>query len=360
MLYKKHLIYIRENAGLSIDDVSDILGCSKKIIINFENGDFISPKLIIKLAQLYQVEPTFLLLKINEENIKFFPSCKEEIPQDGRIYYESSEEMYIIKNDIIFIKRIISKNKYTFLKGFLNQKNDEKALLEIMSFVYEKRYDDFYNNMLLIEDYTYCYKKYKISHTGLRYEKIIEKKLNCQKQIIDGNMFRQLRKYLHITQTNLSCCLECVQDRISEWENNKTFPNVRYFCNLLKLCNITVAELMDYNFEKCYFSDDVKIIEKDDIFHSLLLGITIQRYRELRGYSQTFMATQMGVSEKTFKRFENGYGKLPTVFELFKISSILDIDIDTILKPYMEGISIDNVREILGNSLTHIDKNEDI
>lgn len=60
------------------------------------------------------------------------------------------------------------------------------------------------------------------------------------------------------------------------------------------------------------------------------IGIKIKKIRELRNYTQDFMAEILGVSQSTYSRFEKDEGDL-TIHQLNRISEILDIKIEDLI-----------------------------
>lgn len=54
------------------------------------------------------------------------------------------------------------------------------------------------------------------------------------------------------------------------------------------------------------------------------LRYNIRKIREIKGYSQEYLAKELGVSIKTYSRVESGQSRLP-VSRLDKISEILDV-----------------------------------
>lgn len=60
------------------------------------------------------------------------------------------------------------------------------------------------------------------------------------------------------------------------------------------------------------------------------IGETIKRYRDLRQYSQEYMASKLNISQSSYAKLESQNTKL-TVERLQEISKILEIDISLLL-----------------------------
>ncbi len=60
------------------------------------------------------------------------------------------------------------------------------------------------------------------------------------------------------------------------------------------------------------------------------LSKNIRKYRELRGYSQEYMASELQISQPSYAKMENDSTKI-TVERLFSISKLLDMDIAELL-----------------------------
>ncbi|MBP6410621.1 MAG: helix-turn-helix transcriptional regulator [Pseudarcicella sp.] len=61
-----------------------------------------------------------------------------------------------------------------------------------------------------------------------------------------------------------------------------------------------------------------------------MLGENIKKYRELKGYSQEFMAHEMNISQSSYAKLENENTKI-TVERLHKIAELLEIEISALL-----------------------------
>ncbi|MCK6649034.1 MAG: helix-turn-helix transcriptional regulator [Bacteroidia bacterium] len=60
------------------------------------------------------------------------------------------------------------------------------------------------------------------------------------------------------------------------------------------------------------------------------LGLKIKKVRELKGYSQEYISTQLGITQNSYSKIERGETKL-NVNKLMDICKILEIDINTLL-----------------------------
>jgi transcriptional regulator with XRE-family HTH domain len=64
-------------------------------------------------------------------------------------------------------------------------------------------------------------------------------------------------------------------------------------------------------------------------------GHVIKKYREMRNYSQKYVATKMGMSQNAYSKIENGITQL-TVHHIKELSRILEIPITDLLKDDFE------------------------
>ena len=64
-------------------------------------------------------------------------------------------------------------------------------------------------------------------------------------------------------------------------------------------------------------------------------GIVIKKYREMRNYSQKYVAAKMGMSQNAYSKIENNITGL-TVHHVKELSKILDIPITDLLKDDFE------------------------
>lgn len=60
------------------------------------------------------------------------------------------------------------------------------------------------------------------------------------------------------------------------------------------------------------------------------IGVKIKKIRELRSYTQDFMADMLGVSQSTYSRFEKDEGDL-TISQLNKIAEVLDVKVEDLI-----------------------------
>lgn len=64
-------------------------------------------------------------------------------------------------------------------------------------------------------------------------------------------------------------------------------------------------------------------------------GLVIKKYREMRNYSQKYVATKMGMSQNAYSKIENNITGL-TVHHVKELSKILEIPIADLLKDEFE------------------------
>lgn len=64
----------------------------------------------------------------------------------------------------------------------------------------------------------------------------------------------------------------------------------------------------------------------------------IQVYRKRNGYSQTQLAEQLGVSQKSISHWEKGYCE-PSIKLLIRMSELLHCTIDELVKGGTDGIT---------------------
>jgi transcriptional regulator with XRE-family HTH domain len=64
-------------------------------------------------------------------------------------------------------------------------------------------------------------------------------------------------------------------------------------------------------------------------------GTIIRKYREIRNYTQDYVAKQMGISQNAYSKIENNYTQL-TVFHIKTLSKILEISVLELLKDEFE------------------------
>jgi transcriptional regulator with XRE-family HTH domain len=64
----------------------------------------------------------------------------------------------------------------------------------------------------------------------------------------------------------------------------------------------------------------------------------IRKIREIRNYTQDYLAAKLGISQNAYSKIELGYSKL-TLERLFQISAILEVDV-------LELISFEKYRSL--------------
>jgi transcriptional regulator with XRE-family HTH domain len=64
-------------------------------------------------------------------------------------------------------------------------------------------------------------------------------------------------------------------------------------------------------------------------------GTIIRQYRELRNYSQDYVARQMGISQNAYSKIENGITQL-TVNHIKQLAKILEVSLTDLLKDDFE------------------------
>jgi transcriptional regulator with XRE-family HTH domain len=64
-------------------------------------------------------------------------------------------------------------------------------------------------------------------------------------------------------------------------------------------------------------------------------GTVIRKYREMRNYSQTYVASQLGISQNAYSKIENNITQL-TVHHVKQLSQVLEIPITDLLKDEFE------------------------
>ena len=80
-----------------------------------------------------------------------------------------------------------------------------------------------------------------------------------------------------------------------------------------------------------------------------VVASNIRKIRELRNYTQDYLAAKLGISQNAYSKIELGYSKL-TLERLFQISIILDVEAMQILSfdsvvddlPPSNGITINS------------------
>lgn len=83
------------------------------------------------------------------------------------------------------------------------------------------------------------------------------------------------------------------------------------------------------------------------------IGQNIKKLRELRNYTQQYMAENLGMSQSGYGKLERGQSDM-SLLKLFKIAEVLEVNIDAILKFNVELILQQEkiVSENLGDPLS--------
>jgi len=90
-------------------------------------------------------------------------------------------------------------------------------------------------------------------------------------------------------------------------------------------------------------------------------GTIIRQFREMRNYSQEYVAGKMGISQNAYSKIENGITQL-TVSHVRQISTILEVSIMDLLKDDFEirhgsGMQMESItKEALLHNLEQIRK----
>ena len=164
-----------------------------------------------------------------------------------------------------------------------------------------------------------------------------------------GKQIHALRKSCNLSQERLGRAMHKHQMHISAFETNYDKIGLVDLINMTNLCHISICDFLRFNFSYCYFSKE-EYIRRDDFLRKILLGVTIQKYRESQNLSRYELAKAVYICEDSIKSYEKGI-YIPKVITLINIASVLGTDIDTILGPFKEGISYQNLREIIYKSL---------
>jgi transcriptional regulator with XRE-family HTH domain len=70
-------------------------------------------------------------------------------------------------------------------------------------------------------------------------------------------------------------------------------------------------------------------------FDEKMPGTVIRKYREMRNYSQTYVASRLGISQNAYSKIENNITQL-TVHHVKQLSQVLEIPITDLLKDDFE------------------------
>lgn len=82
------------------------------------------------------------------------------------------------------------------------------------------------------------------------------------------------------------------------------------------------------------------------------IGIKIKKVRELRNYTQDYMAEKLNVSQSTYSRFEKDEGDL-TISQLHKIAEVLDVKVNDLIA-FDDKYVLNNYGEIKENQYGNI------
>ena len=67
------------------------------------------------------------------------------------------------------------------------------------------------------------------------------------------------------------------------------------------------------------------------------IGENIRKHREFKGYSQEYMAQELGINQSSYAKIEKGSTKL-TVDRLQRISEVLEVEVSTLLNSSKQPI----------------------
>ena len=80
-----------------------------------------------------------------------------------------------------------------------------------------------------------------------------------------------------------------------------------------------------------------------------IIAKNIKKYRELKGFSQEYMAHQLNVNQSTYAKMENSSTKI-TIDKLFSVAKLLETDVSEILD--LKNQTIYN-QDLKDNSVGH-------
>ncbi len=80
-----------------------------------------------------------------------------------------------------------------------------------------------------------------------------------------------------------------------------------------------------------------------------IIAKNIKKYRELKGFSQEYMAHQLSVNQSTYAKMENSSTKI-TIDKLFSVAKLLETDVSEILD--LKNQTIYN-QDLKDNSVGH-------
>lgn len=108
--------------------------------------------------------------------------------------------------------------------------------------------------------------------------------------------------------------------------------------------------LVHYSFSQ-YFTQIIDIL----FMEIMELGSKIKKVRELRNYTQEYMADKLNVSQSTYSRFEKDDTDI-TISQLNKIAEVLDVKINDLIS-FNDKYVFNNYGEIKENQYGNIQNN---
>ncbi len=76
----------------------------------------------------------------------------------------------------------------------------------------------------------------------------------------------------------------------------------------------------------------VSTMNKSQDFKIKAVAATIRKRRELRNYTQEYLALKLNISQNAYSKIELGYTKI-TLERLFQIADILEYDVIDLIQP---------------------------
>jgi transcriptional regulator with XRE-family HTH domain len=83
-----------------------------------------------------------------------------------------------------------------------------------------------------------------------------------------------------------------------------------------------------------------------------MLGVKIRRLRELRNYTQEYMATRLDINQNTYSRYEKGEIE-PKLERLKTIAEVLEVPTEELLRPDPIVIQVSHNEVANGGNLVH-------
>lgn len=161
-----------------------------------------------------------------------------------------------------------------------------------------------------------------------------------------GEQVYQLRKACCLTQDKLSWYTGIRQDKLSVIERNLYPIGLIDLVNMTNNCHVSIQDFLNLNLSQSYVSENRYIIRKEDRLRKMLLGVSIKKHRENRNISIKQLSEMINVARYSIICYEMG-NHLPKVVTLLDISNILGTDIDTMIVPFIKGISNKELRDSL-------------